>query len=186
MQQLHTERLLLVPANPGLAQRYVDFFRNNAEHLRPWSPAPSPATYDLGLQEATLAASAQRRAAGTHFEFVILQRDDIEGPILGTVTLSNIVRGVFQACYMGYQLSAPAQGHGYMGEAARAAVAFAFDELHLHRVMANYMPANTRSARLLQRLGFSVEGTAREYLFLNNAWQDHVLTSLTNPRFTWQ
>lgn len=48
--------------------------------------------------------------------------------------------------------------------------------------MANYMPANARSAAVLQRLGFTIEGTARDYLFLAGAWQDHVLTSLTNPR----
>ena len=34
---------------------------------------------------------------------------------------------------------------------------------------------------LLRRLGFVVEGYARDYLFLNGQWRDHVMTSLTNP-----
>jgi ribosomal-protein-alanine N-acetyltransferase len=46
--------------------------------------------------------------------------------------------------------------------------------------MANYMPANERSGKLLKRLGFTVEGYARDYLFIAGAWQDHVLTSLAN------
>lgn len=186
MKVLETERLRLLPADPALAQRYVDFFRSNAEHLRPWSPAPSALSYDVAMQQVKLSDSAKRRAAGTHFEFAIVRRDDAGGALAGQITLSNVVRGVFQACYLGYQLSADAQGHGYMSEAARAVVAFAFDELRLHRVMANYMPANDRSARLLQRLGFTIEGTAREYLFLNGAWQDHVLTSRVNPHFVWE
>jgi ribosomal-protein-alanine N-acetyltransferase len=48
--------------------------------------------------------------------------------------------------------------------------------------MANYRPENERSGRLLQRLGFAREGYARDYLFIDGAWRDHVLTSLTTPR----
>jgi ribosomal-protein-alanine N-acetyltransferase len=49
--------------------------------------------------------------------------------------------------------------------------------------MANYRPENERSARVLERLGFEREGLAREYLFIDGAWRDHVLTSLLNPRY---
>jgi ribosomal-protein-alanine N-acetyltransferase len=35
----------------------------------------------------------------------------------------------------------------------------------------------------LQRLGFRVEGLARNYLYINGAWRDHVLTALTYPGF---
>ena len=35
----------------------------------------------------------------------------------------------------------------------------------------------------LKKIGFTVEGYARDYLFLNGKWQDHVLTSLINPSF---
>jgi len=86
-----------------------------------------------------------------------------------------------QACYTGYALSESAQGKGYMTEAARAGIDFIFNRVRLHRIMANYMPNNARSAALLQQLGFSIEGSARNYLYLAGAWQDHVLTSLTNP-----
>ena len=45
--------------------------------------------------------------------------------------------------------------------------------------MANYMPINFRSAKLLHRLGFTVEGYAKNYLLINNRWEDHVLTALS-------
>jgi ribosomal-protein-alanine N-acetyltransferase len=46
--------------------------------------------------------------------------------------------------------------------------------------MANYIPTNERSGLLLKRLGFAVEGYARDYLLINGQWRDHVLTALTN------
>ena len=55
-----------------------------------------------------------------------------------------------------------------MCEATQQAISFVFENLHLHRIMANYMPVNTRSASLLTRLGFSIEGYAEKYLYINN------------------
>jgi ribosomal-protein-alanine N-acetyltransferase len=43
------------------------------------------------------------------------------------------------------------------------------------------VPTNERSGRLLRRLGFVVEGYARDYLFIGGQFRDHVLTSLTHP-----
>jgi ribosomal-protein-alanine N-acetyltransferase len=68
-----------------------------------------------------------------------------------------------------------------MFEAARAGIRYIFEAVRLHRIMANYMPRNARSGALLQRLGFVVEGSARNYLYINGKWEDHLLTSLTNP-----
>ena len=77
-------------------------------------------------------------------------------------------------------MAADAQGKGYMLEAVRGAVRFAFQDLRLHRVMANYVPRNRRSARVLRQAGFEIEGYARAYLCLNGRWEDHVLTAITN------
>lgn len=40
-------------------------------------------------------------------------------------------------------------------------------ELHLHRVMANYMPHNQKSERLLTRLNFKTESYTEAYLKIN-------------------
>ena len=42
---------------------------------------------------------------------------------------------------------------------------------------------NERSGSLLRRLGFAVEGYARDLLYLRGAWRDHVMTALLNPRW---
>jgi ribosomal-protein-alanine N-acetyltransferase len=95
------------------------------------------------------------------------------------INLTEIVRGAFHACYLGFSLAADQQSLGYVREAARSVIAFAFDDLGLHRIMANYMPENARSAATLAALGFQKEGLARGYLYIAGAWRDHVLTALT-------
>jgi ribosomal-protein-alanine N-acetyltransferase len=68
-----------------------------------------------------------------------------------------------------------------MREALLKANAYVFDSLGLHRIMANYMPSNERSAHVLDRLGFTREGLAKDYLKIDGRWEDHILTSLINP-----
>ena len=65
-----------------------------------------------------------------------------------------------------------------------ALVIYAFEELQLHRLMANYQPENVRSGRVLERLGFVREGFAQAYLHIDGTWRDHVLTALVrdDPR----
>jgi ribosomal-protein-alanine N-acetyltransferase len=85
---------------------------------------------------------------------------------------------------VGYSLAESKQGNGYMSEAVSLCVEYIFDELNFHRIVANYMPRNQRSGNLLKKLGFVVEGYARDYLLINGKWEDHILTSLINTH--WQ
>lgn len=69
---------------------------------------------------------------------------------------------------------------GYMFEALSASIPYIQNEWKIHRIMANYRPENTASGKLLEKLGFTIEGYAKKYLFLDGAWQDHILTALIN------
>ena len=71
-----------------------------------------------------------------------------------------------------------------MTGALRLGIEYMFGEMNLHRISANYMPDNTRSGAVLKRLGFTVDGYARDYLRIDGRWQDHILTSLLNPGWT--
>jgi ribosomal-protein-alanine N-acetyltransferase len=181
--QLFTERLMLAIPGAEAADACVRFNRENEAHLAPWSAPMTPRDFDAGFWRETLERFKVQAVQGARYSFCIFERRlGLDGPLLGYLNFTEIVRGVFQACYMGYSLAERAQGKGYMTEAARAGIEFIFDEIGLHRIMANYMPSNARSAAVLRRLGFTIEGQARAYLYLAGAWQDHVLTSLTNPR----
>jgi RimJ/RimL family protein N-acetyltransferase len=66
---------------------------------------------------------------------------------------------------IGCWLVAAGEGHGVAAAACRAMLAIARRELGAERVVWRASPANVRSRRLAERLGFSFEGTARaDYL----------------------
>jgi ribosomal-protein-alanine N-acetyltransferase len=177
-----TARLTLWIAGPDDAERCMRFNRDNEAFLKPWEPPMSKRSFER-LAVADVRARAMTEAkAGTAFSFAFAARGAGDGtPILGWCNFTNVIRGIFQACYLGYKLDERSQGHGYMTEALTAAIDYLFTEQRLHRIQANYMPHNQRSAAVLRRLGFTIEGTARKYLFIGGEWRDHVLTSLTNP-----
>lgn len=100
--------------------------------------------------------------------------------VIAHINFTQIFRGGFQACFLGYGVDKAYQGKNIMYTGLGQAIDLMFKEQGLHRIMANYVPDNKRSEALLMRLGFQKEGYAKSYLKLNGKWQDHVLTSLIN------
>lgn len=180
---LETARLVLRLPNAEDADRFVDYFSRNRRHLKPWSAPRPKGFYTSRFWRDRLPFALTELEHGSAVRFILFKRNAPEGPIIGDANLSQIARGPFQACYLGYSLDEAHLGQGLMTEALTAIVDYAFEELHLHRVMANYIPTNERSGRLLERLGFTVEGYAKNYLFIDGAWRDHVLTARTNDAF---
>ncbi|HUA73056.1 MAG TPA: GNAT family N-acetyltransferase [Solirubrobacteraceae bacterium] len=83
----------------------------------------------------------------------------VEGgpPYIGFVGL-NAAR--FEAPFtpaveVGWRLAREQWGHGYATEAARAAIAFGFEELSLDEIVSFTAPANERSRRVMERLGMT-------------------------------
>lgn len=101
------------------------------------------------------------------------------GEIAGAVNINNIVRGALQNGTLGYVAYSSTTGRGYMTEGLGLVVRYAFDELGLHRLEANIQPGNTRSARLVARLGFRLEGHSPAFQFIDGAWRDHDRWALT-------
>lgn len=64
------------------------------------------------------------------------------------------------------------QGNGYATEACERIVAYGFQELRLHRISGVVMTPNVASRRLLERIGFTHEGTKRESAFVGGEYVD--------------
>jgi [ribosomal protein S5]-alanine N-acetyltransferase len=177
-----TERIQLVPLGPALAQPLARFQDLNRKHFRS-SGTPLPTGAALFERARQSAEEAERDWRDDRaFRFVLLPKEARpDAELLGHVSFTQIFRGPFQACYLGFGLDEREVGRGLMKEALQHAIRFVFEQKRLHRVMANHMPTNTRSASTLRSLGFVHEGYARDYLFLDGAWRDHILMSLTNP-----
>nr|WP_281170156.1 GNAT family N-acetyltransferase [Paenibacillus pinihumi] len=109
-----------------------------------------------------------------------MYKQEEPGRIIGMIALSNIVRGPFQSCYLGYRLDQGEVNQGFMTESLARVIRYAFDELRLHRIEANIMPRNSASLKMVEKLGFSSEGLARKYLKINGIWEDHIHMVLLN------
>lgn len=179
MTLLTTDRLLLRLASPAFAPAMAEFSLKNREHLAPWGPTPPDDFYEEGYWVDRFTHDVKEADAGRSFRLLFTFPDDPDMPI-GWATMSMVVRGVFHAGTLGYGLGDAQQGQGLMHEGLAALVDYSFDTLNLHRIQANYVPTNVRSALVLKRLGFLVEGYAYDYLLIDGRWQDHVLTSTIN------
>jgi ribosomal-protein-alanine N-acetyltransferase len=184
LPQLRTARVRLAHAQPAMARAFAEFMTRNAAHFQRWDP-PRP----RGVGTATywrrqLAAAVREFRVDSALRWALFDaaRAD-DAALIGRINFTQIFRGPFQSCVLGYQLDARAEGQGLMYEALRAALEDLFTTRGLHRVQAAFLPENERSARLLDRLGFEHIGLARRYLYINGAWRDHVLVALINRDF---
>ena len=178
LPRLYSERLqvrLLEPHEKDLMVRFRD---ENRDYLKPWEPLRRPDFFTEGFWEIQLRLTLRNFREGASAGFVLLS--PFEDEVLGVCNYTNIVRGTFQSCQLGYALAEKHQHKGLMFEALSMTNQYMFDDLGLHRIMAGYLPHNGRSGKLLDRLGFEKEGLARKYLKINGRWEDHLLTSLIN------
>jgi len=85
---------------------------------------------------------------------------------------------------IGYELNPEYWGQGYASEAARAIVAFGFNELRLHRIWSWCIADNIGSARVLEKLGMRLEGRLRENEFFKGRWWDTLMFAILEQE--WQ
>jgi [ribosomal protein S5]-alanine N-acetyltransferase len=176
---LPTVRLVLRAASRAYAPALLAYCVDNRAHLKRWEPFRPDDSYTLRTVETRLATMEREMAAQSALHLLLVGKDS--GELIGCCNFTNIVRGVFEACHLGFSIAHSHEGQGLMREALVAGIGHVFGTLGLHRIMANHLPANERSARLLAQLGFEREGLARAYLRIDGVWADHVLTSLINP-----
>ena len=176
------ERYALRPLASDDVELINRYEKTNREHLRPWEPQRDEQYFTLENAETRVELQVASMQAGDAVFFLLLEPES--GELLGRCNYTNIVRGVFQACHLGFSLAASAQGRGLMNKSLQVTNRYCFEHMGLHRIMASHLPGNVRSERLLESLGFEREGYARAYLKIAGVWEDHTLRSLINPRDT--
>jgi [ribosomal protein S5]-alanine N-acetyltransferase len=184
--RLETDRLIIALPQVEDAALALPFFLLNREHFARWRPPEPEGMYTQAYWDAQipLAHANFEAAVGANpqVRLWIWTKDD-PSKIIGTIGFSQIFRGPFSSCMLGYQIGQAYEGKGLMCEALQAAIRYMFTEQRLHRIAAGYRPENIRSGRLLSRLGFAIDGFSKQYLFIDGAWRDHILTSLVNDKF---
>jgi ribosomal-protein-alanine N-acetyltransferase len=94
-----------------------------------------------------------------------------QGEAIGSCDLSDIDRHHGRA-EVGFLFNRAHWGNGYAREAMQAIVDFATEDLRIARLWARFHTGNAASQRLLERLGFSREGTLRGHIVRDGARRD--------------
>ena len=177
---IESERLIIRLPEAADVSEVIRYYRDNRAYLQPYSPTFPSEFLDERTWLDQVKIRAQEMAAGDGLRAFIFVKV-APRTVVGNINLTQVQRGSSLSCVLGYNLGESEQGKGYMTEAVRAVVDFAFRTWGLHRVAASHMPNNVRSAEVLRRCGFEREGYARHYLKINGRWEDHILTAIRNP-----
>lgn len=172
---LRTARLVLRPFSPADAAAV-----HRAVALRDVAAmtASIPHPYPDGAALAWIEAQPAAFARGESVLFAVTAAESV----VGAVGLQ--IEAAHAKAELGYWIAKPQWGKGYATEAARAAVRFGFETLHLERIHARVMTANRASARVLAKLGFAREGVLRRDLFRLGAFVDCEVWSLLREEHT--
>lgn len=174
MPTIRTERLILRPLHiTDAADMFEYASRDDVTAFLLWSPHRS-VTYTRDY----LRYIEDRYSIGDFYDWAITLADT--GKMIGTcgfarLDLPNRVGEI------GYVLNPDFRAQGIAVEAARAVIDFGFKNLALHRIEARFMQGNDASRRVMEKLGMSFEGFARDSMFVKGAYRTVGTCSLINP-----
>lgn len=175
-----TERLFYMPVDPLDGPEIwfaVERSRPALEAWLPWVEYTTDASSSLRFAEACAADWDQGKAV----RFGI--RDRATRTFLGIVGLENCVH-LHRSCELGYWLRTDAHRRGFMTEAVRFSIDFAFNQMGVHRIKVAAATDNHASLRVIQRAGFHFEGISRQAEWCKQRWLDHAnfaLLSIDSP-----
>ena len=103
--------------------------------------------------------------------------DKETGTLIGTIDFVHW-QPKQQIAEIGYAISQAYWGRGIVTEAAKAVIAFGFEEMDLVRIQAKCLIENVGSARVMEKVGMSYEGLIRKGLLVKGAHHDLKLYSI--------
>ncbi len=175
---IKTQRLVLKTLDESGAGDVLDYYSRNRDFLEEWEPKRGEDFYTEAFHRDELIRERRCMDEGSMLKLWICKA--AEEKLIGFASFSNIVRGPFLSCFLGYKLDKDELNKAYMTEALRAGIGVMFNDYGLHRIEANIMPKNARSLRVVEKLGFYNEGYAKKYLKINGVWEDHIHMVLLN------
>lgn len=153
MKALETERLILRMFTPEDAEDVYAYASNpNVGPPAGWAPHTSVEDSRRIIEEIFMPPEAWA---------IRIKGDD---RVVGVIALEpDNIRPDANSRELGYNLAEEHWGKGYMTEAAKEVLRFAFEELCLDQVGICTSRVNKRSQRIIEKCGFTYEGTIRRY-----------------------
>lgn len=77
-----------------------------------------------------------------------------------------------------YCIATDYQNKGLMTEAVRAVIKFGFEKIGLHKIQISTKEINAPSKRVIEKCGFTYEGTLRDYFYYDGKYIDRLYYSM--------
>jgi ribosomal-protein-alanine N-acetyltransferase len=133
-----------------------------------------PHPYEDGMAEEWISTHKEKLETGGLATYAIVEKSD--NLLIGAIGLT--IDSEFERAELGYWIGEPYWGLGYCSEAAQRIVRYGFEDLGLNRIHAWHLARNPASGRVLQKIGMSNEGIARQHTRKHGKFEDIVLCGL--------
>jgi RimJ/RimL family protein N-acetyltransferase len=151
--------------------RYLEYY--------PWSERSAEDVQEFVRRQIELQSQRPR----IKFQLVLVLKS--EDKLIGNCGIRMDTPEAHQAD-IGYELSPQYWGQGYATEAAQALVEYGFTQLNLHRIWSWCIADNSRSVRVLEKLGMRQEGRLRENEFFKGRWWDTLVFGILEDEWREQ
>ncbi len=162
--------------------RHTDFI-DIARHANDITVARNtfiPYPYGPGEAHEFIRRSAKFWRKGEAYHYAL--EDPSTGEFIGGIGLEVISRK--HCCVeLGYWLGQSYRGRGIVPEAVKLALRVAFKDLKQMRVQAHVFEGNGSSVRVLEKCGFTYEGTERKRIKHRGRWRDLMLFSVVRTEW---
>ena len=82
-----------------------------------------------------------------------------------------------------YCIGSKFQCKGFATEATKAVIEFGFHEMNLHKVQISTKSINTQSKRVIEKCGFTYEGTLRDYFYTDDQYVGRLFFSILRDEY---
>lgn len=169
--QIETERLMMRAVSPRDAHRIFNIF-SDEEVMKYYGMYPMES-----IDEAEKLVYIFQKGFNEQKSLRWALTLKHSGELIGTCGFHNMNR-VHRRSEIGYELAKEHWNRGYITESIEAMLEFGFHVMGLNRIEALVYPENGASHKVLDNLGFQVEGLLEEYAYFRDTYQDLVMHAL--------
>ncbi|NBW81964.1 GNAT family N-acetyltransferase [bacterium] len=164
---MHSERTVIRPLRLSDAPHIFQYACNpNVCRTVTWDPHTS--IEDSKAFILDYAFPAYRKRVPEPWGIALREQPDV---VIGTVGCFWVSRA-HKSMELAYAIAEPFWGQGLVAECSRLVLSFCFQEYELNRIQSRCMTTNRASARVMEKIGMSFEGTMRSVMLRRGAYID--------------
>ena len=176
-QTIETERLILRRFSLADAPSVL---KNWAADESIQSLYAEPVYPTLEAVNALLARYISACEKEDYYRWAVIDRQS--GECIGQIAYF-LVDGKNHFAEIEYCIGAAFQRRGLATEATRAVMAYGFEKMNLHKIQISVKVINPASRRVIEKCGFTYEGTLRDYFFEDGAYVSRAYYSMLKSEF---